>query len=191
MKSFRVLNPFKRSVTFIADSVFVHAKKTLFPIRRLCSDKSTIKEVKSIASSSQKVDNKDDNKNDSKNDSKDRDKHSDNNSSSYWEVLKRKLTEYQLTLGGIGVFVSVVASAYMFKKDAVVSIDKLISAIKNAEITHSRSAHFISRPKIGEKINKALTNTFLTNDGYTIVYGPKGNGKTELVDHMAIGKRVS
>lgn len=187
--SFRVLIPFKKSVTFIADSVFVHAKKT-FPVRRLFSDK-TIKEVKTtLAPSSQKIGNKDDNGSDSKNDSKGK---GSGNNSSYWDMLKRKLTECKLTLGAIGVFVTVAASAYTFlndlKNDAVFSIEKLSFAIKNAEITHSISDHFVHRPKIEGIINEALTYTFLKNGRYTIVYGPKGIGKTELIDHMTIGKK--
>jgi AAA+ ATPase superfamily predicted ATPase len=35
----------------------------------------------------------------------------------------------------------------------------------------------------------ALTYSSLKGGRYTIVYGPRGIGKTELVDHTAIGKK--
>jgi len=96
---------------------------------------------------------------------------------------------YWATVVGITSLIPIYTFLKYFENDAILSIDKLSFAIKNAEIRRSRSDHFIPRPKIGEIINKALTYTLLKNGRYTIVYGPKGIGKTELVDHMAIGKK--
>jgi len=75
------------------------------------------------------------------------------------------------------------------RNDAGSFIEKLSFAIKNAEITPSTSTQFVSRPKIEAKLNEAFTYTSLGGGSYTIVYGPKGIGKTELVDHVASGKK--
>ena len=74
-------------------------------------------------------------------------------------------------------------------KDGMSLVKKLSFAIQNSTITHSRSSDFIARPKMKEKIDLALTYESLKGDCYTIVYGPKGIGKTELVDHTAIGMK--
>ena len=95
-----------------------------------------------------------------------------------------------LLLGTCGGFV--VANYSTLKeanKDGMSLVKKLSFAIQNSTITHSRSSHFIARPKMKEKIGEAFTYESLKGDRYTIVYGPKGIGKTELVDHTAIGKK--
>ena len=76
-----------------------------------------------------------------------------------------------------------------YKIDKMKTVGKLTAAIKNAKITHSRSSDFIACPKIQEIVNEALTYESLRAGSYTIVYGPSGIGKTELVDHTAIGKK--
>ena len=76
-----------------------------------------------------------------------------------------------------------------FSKATMTTVGKLTFAIEKAEITSSRSKNFIPRPNIAQKIYDALTYESLEDDCYTIVYGPKGIGKTELVDHTAIGRK--
>lgn len=96
-----------------------------------------------------------------------------------------------LTLIWVGILFSLVnySSIKEVKNDTMTFIEKLTFAIEKSEIIESRSANFITRPKIEEKISNALTYEYLKSDSYTIVYGPKGIGKTELVDHTAIGKK--
>lgn len=109
-----------------------------------------------------------------------------------WKKFGEKVIENKMLSGGIA-FIASVVTIYSFlndnKKDAMRTIERLTFSIQNAEITHSRSSHFVSRPNIEKKINAALTTSSLDADSYTIVYGPKGIGKTELVDHAAIGKK--
>lgn len=93
------------------------------------------------------------------------------------------------TIAAIAAAIPIYALLKDLKTDAIIFDEKLSFAITKSEITHSRSTDFVPRPKIEEQINKAFTNESRRGDGYTIVYGPKGVGKSELVDHVAIGKK--
>ena len=185
MKSFRSIHTFRKYVPFIAESGFVHAK-IMLPVRQMCSAPKSSQKVKNENDS--KSDNKN-NQNDGEKNNKDNDKNSDNNTS-YGEMFKNK---YVLAVGVGITFMTGLLSDYSSVKeagkDALSSVEKLSFAIRNAEIKHSRSARFVSRPKIEVQIERALTYTCLDNDHYTIVYGPNGVGKSELVDHTAIGKK--
>ena len=61
-------------------------------------------------------------------------------------------------------------------------------ALEKARVTSSHSeAKYVSRPGLEAKINRF----FDTNStSYCVVYGAKGVGKSEIVDHTAIGKRA-
>lgn len=108
-----------------------------------------------------------------------------------WDKCQKKIIQYKISVGLLFV-ATIVSILHSFvkdlKNDATIFIEKLSFAIKNAEIM-TNSTQFVRRCKIEEKINEALTNVFLQGGSYTIIYGPKGIGKTELVDHMAIGKK--
>jgi hypothetical protein len=103
--------------------------------------------------------------------------------------IRSKVTEYGTSVALIAAAVPIYTFLKDLKKDAANVVEKLSFAIRNAEITHSSSAQFVPRPKIEEQIMNALTYSSLKGGRYTIVYGPRGIGKTELVDHTAIGKK--
>ena len=61
-------------------------------------------------------------------------------------------------------------------------------ALEKARVTSSHSkAKYVSRPGLEAKINNFL-DSYSTS--YCVVYGAKGVGKSEVVDHTAIGKRA-
>jgi len=103
--------------------------------------------------------------------------------------IRSKVTEYGTSVALIAAAIPIYTFLKDLKKDAANVVEKLSFAIRNAEITHSSSAQFVPRPKIEEQIMNALTYSSLKGGRYTIVYGPRGIGKTELVDHTAIGKK--
>ncbi len=106
------------------------------------------------------------------------------------ESVKSNNFAASIAIGAVGTIVLGLAPYYSFIKevheDTVDLKDKLKIAIETSQITHSLSRHFVHRPNIEEKIKNVLTGTDLSCGAYTIVYGPKGIGKTELVDHTAI-----
>lgn len=110
-----------------------------------------------------------------------------------WQNIRSNLIKHQIPVGSalLGISVGAIYGVFNYeKKDEERITDKLTIALKNSEITHSRSNQFIPCPKIQEQINDALTYTFLDAGKYTVVYGSAGIGKTELVDHTAIGKKA-
>jgi len=61
-------------------------------------------------------------------------------------------------------------------------------ALEKARVTSSHSkAKYVSRPGLEAKINNFLDSN---STSYCVVYGAKGVGKSEVVDHTAIGKRA-
>ena len=69
----------------------------------------------------------------------------------------------------------------MFK----VGKDLLPSKIENRHIEETVTTKYVSRIGLEEKIKLIMQK--IPNGIYRIVYGPKGVGKTELVDHTALG----
>ena len=54
--------------------------------------------------------------------------------------------------------------------------------------TSHAKAKYVSRPDVEAKIDNYFNSN--NNSGYCIIYGAKGVGKSEVVDHTAIGKRA-
>lgn len=131
----------------------------------------------------------DGNKSNNKNNDQDKDKdNKSNESNSFWDLVNK----YRLLAVALATILITIIAHYSTlkeaKKDVVNFAEKLSFAIKKAELTESISTQFVIRPIIEGKINEAL-HASLKGGNYTIVYGPKGSGKTELVDHTAIGKK--
>ncbi len=112
-----------------------------------------------------------------------------------WDKIRKILVATVAGIIGISRFPSTISPSISqisetFHNDVNRWVHMLTIAIAKAQITESRSSisgDFTNRPKIEEQIRSVLTNEHLRAHSYTIVYGPNGIGKTELVDHTAIG----
>ena len=86
-----------------------------------------------------------------------------------------------------------VLSIYTATKEFMKGANELLPesippALEKARVTTSHAkANYVSRPNV-----KAQINDFLDSDsiGYCVIYGAKGVGKSEVVDHTAIGRRA-
>jgi predicted AAA+ superfamily ATPase len=64
--------------------------------------------------------------------------------------------------------------------------EKISVAIVNSKINKSKSNHYVARQKLEDDIQKNFVSE--PSGIYNIVYGPRGVGKSELLEHVAIGK---
>ena len=99
---------------------------------------------------------------------------------------------WHLVLAGLGTAGVALARTYPQLKEVKRDVGDLFlesipPALEKARVTSSASeAKYVSRPDVEAKISN-----FLDSDctKYCVVYGAKGVGKSEVVDHTAIGRR--
>ena len=63
---------------------------------------------------------------------------------------------------------------------------KLSDAIVNSTINDSKSKNYVTRQKLEDDVKKIFVSELIGI--YYIIYGPRGVGKSEVVDHVAIGE---
>ena len=94
-------------------------------------------------------------------------------------------------IGPVTGVVSLIIEAFpLFKK----AVDELITSLPNVEPIFPNSValntHYVARPLIEEKIDKASLKLMSTKRGeYTVIVGPKGGGKSSIVAHVLGGKK--
>ena len=92
--------------------------------------------------------------------------------------------------GRIGT-VATASVAFLASLNAIIPIvnplKRLLYKIEMSTITKSTSNHYVNRPELESQVVKAETSVPL--GCYWVIYGPKGVGKTELIDHVSIGNK--
>lgn len=87
------------------------------------------------------------------------------------------------------LFTVLTASAICYRiiKEAGIDVKERVSrAISESKITETISKNYVRREELEVLMEKAFSAK--PYGLYNIVYGPKGVGKSELVDHVAMGK---
>ena len=110
--------------------------------------------------------------------------------------LRRSVFDWQIpaAVASLGVIGVSLLRAYPQFKEVKRDVGELLPesippALDKARVTTSASeAEYVSRPGLEAQINTFLDSS--KNVSYCVVYGAKGVGKSEVVDHSAIGKRA-
>jgi hypothetical protein len=89
-------------------------------------------------------------------------------------------------ISAFSIGVAVISTYPQFKEATKDAMNLLPAAIDQAKVTKSASKNYVERPGLVSLIQRALTTA--PYGGYWVVYGPKGVGKSEAVDHTAINQ---
>ena len=98
-------------------------------------------------------------------------------------------------IASVSVFSTMVTglSIYVASKEVVKDVSDLFPesippALEKARVTSSAAeAEYVCRPDVEAKINNYLDSK---STSYCVIYGAKGVGKSEVVNHTAIGRRA-
>ncbi len=100
------------------------------------------------------------------------------------EILSKKAP---WIISAISIGAAAITAYPQFKEATKDAMNLLPAAIDQAKVTKSASKNYVERPGLVSLIQRALTTA--PYGGYWVVYGPKGVGKSEAVDHTAINQR--
>jgi hypothetical protein len=100
------------------------------------------------------------------------------------EILSKKAP---WIISAISIGVAAITAYPQFKEATKDAMKLLPGKIERSKVTKSASKNYVERPGLVSLIKRVLNAAPI--GGYWVVYGPKGVGKSEAVDHTAINQR--